>query len=100
VTMKSPVCGRHFDPADILVDYKTTMPDGTVHIIPRGRPALKPTAVPKIFDGPKYLSANLKPKRKEPKERKPFTEKNCNSETNGKLSKLVSLKWDNVRIFF
>lgn len=98
--MKSPVCGRHFDPDDILLDYKTTMPDGTVHIIPRGRPALKPTAVPKIFDGPKYLSANLKSKRKEPKERQPLTEKNCNLETNGKHSKSVFLKLDNVRIFF
>ena len=86
LTMKSPVCARHFHEEDIEYSNKFTMPDGSVCEVQKAKPTLKANAVPKIFDGPKYLSVQV-PKKRVSQGRKPLEPKSLN----GKILNLISL---------
>ncbi|KAJ8978700.1 hypothetical protein NQ317_015948 [Molorchus minor] len=43
------VCETHFAPEDVNKDYRTTLSNGDVHIIPRKIPILKSSAIPCVF---------------------------------------------------
>jgi len=68
------VCEKHFSDRFIERSYRTKLPNGTEHVIPRERPLLLPNAVPSKFPGcPKYLSKKSPVKRKLPSQRARFT---------------------------
>ncbi|XP_051172428.1 uncharacterized protein LOC127288809 [Leptopilina boulardi] len=48
-TKNRKICELHFRAEDVEKDFVTKLKDGTIHKIPRGRPALKKDAVPVIF---------------------------------------------------
>lgn len=67
--MTNTVCEVHFQYECVDKTYKTVLPDGTLFVMERGRPLLKPGSIPTLFPNlPKYLSSTIK-KRKPPMQR-------------------------------
>lgn len=49
LSKKDKICDLHFLPKDVIKDFFTKLPDGSVHCIERERYMLKEGAVPFIF---------------------------------------------------
>ncbi|KAJ4448807.1 hypothetical protein ANN_00198 [Periplaneta americana] len=61
----SVVCINHFSERFIIREHKATRNDGTILIVPRGRPKLTDDAYPSVFEGqPSHLTTFPGPKRK------------------------------------
>lgn len=70
VNKNSVVCANHFEERFILKEDRAVRADGSVLIVPRSKPKLSSDAFPTKFENqPKYLSSELPPKRRDPKER-------------------------------
>lgn len=48
MTLRSPVCDRHFEDDDIIRDDVTVLSNGKIHRMPRDKPKLKENAVPRL----------------------------------------------------